>query len=282
MYNPLEDEDIAMRAIEIDKFDTSQIYHADDVVAIEEPLEIRIAYTENGIYVSKNISITMRTPGDDTNLAIGFLFTEGIINDISQIETSNQLEENIIEVRLNPFVSLDLSKLDRHSYTSSSCGVCGKTSIDLIHIASSYSNVENDFSIPINIFQNLNKELLATQTIFSKTGGIHAAALYDSKGNLVHLAEDVGRHNALDKLIGYCFSHLDFPLKDKFLLVSGRASFELIQKATMAAIPIFLAVGAPSSLAIELANSTHMCLVGFLKSDSFNIYTRPERIIHEK
>jgi len=281
MHNPLEEEDVATKAIQIKKFHASKIYSEEDVVAIEEPLEIRIAYLEVGERISKNISITMRTPGDDKNLAIGFLFTEGIIKSYRAIDSCKHLDENIIEVRINDAIQLDLSKLDRHSYTSSSCGVCGKTSIDLIHIASAYTEVDNPLAIHKSIFQDLNKELLATQTIFSKTGGIHAAALYNRDGKLVHIAEDVGRHNALDKLIGHSLSQLVFPLHNYFLLVSGRASFELIQKATMAGLPIFLAVGAPSSLAVELAHSAKMCLVGFLKSESFNIYTTPERIIHE-
>lgn len=266
-----------------------------DTLAVEEPLEIRVGFCENGKRTYKAISITMRTPGDDAELAAGFLFTEGIIKsseEISQIrhcglkigkglgtvERAGSLNSNTIRADLNDGVEIDLDRLKRHFYTSSSCGVCGKSSIEALHtgakkISDNYPKIES------GVIHRLPGVLCSSQDAFRQTGGLHASALFDTKGELEIVREDVGRHNALDKVIGAKFLAGEIPLSDKVLLVSGRASFELVQKALMAGIPILAAVGAPSSLAVELAAEFGMTLLGFVRDGRFNIYCGAERIV---
>jgi len=254
-----------------------------DFLAVEEPLEIRLKYGEADNRLTKNISITMRTPGNDAELASGFLFTEGIISskvDITNISHSG-FNENVIEVSLHEDVALDLKKIERHFYTSSSCGVCGKSSIDSVRTVIPLSTSVDDLKITAPTLLELPQTLRKKQDVFEYTGGLHASALFDARGNLLLSREDVGRHNALDKLIGAGLAKAIIPISNHILLLSGRASFELIQKTAMAGIKIVAAVGAPSSLAVELAKDFNITLVGFLRDKRFNIYSGAERIIIE-
>ena len=273
--------DISVKKIAINRVVKNQLNSTDDIVAIEEPLEIRLVYGSIENRISKNISVTMRTPSNDEELAIGFLFTEGILKNISEVKSLKKdiLNVNIISIELNENVTPEIQKLERNFYTTSSCGVCGKSSIDAIRVVSRNSN-STDFNIKIksNLIYELPQILRQQQSIFDKTGGIHASALLALEGKFLALKEDVGRHNALDKLIGFCLQNGELDFSNKILLLSGRASFELIQKAAMAGIKLIAAVGAPSSLAIELAMEFDMTLIGFLKEDRFNIYCGAQRI----
>jgi FdhD protein len=274
----IETESIVSRQIK--KVCAEGISDFTDQLAIEEPLEIRVSYKNEDKRISKSISVTMRTPGRDEELAAGFLFTEGIIKNVSQVQNviGGLLEENTVLVALNDFEVPVLSSSERNFYTTSSCGVCGKASIDAIKTISAYSGQNDPITVNSHIFSGLVEELEKQQTIFESTGGLHASALFELDGSFVTLREDVGRHNALDKVIGSMFLKNALPLADKILLLSGRASFELIQKAAMAGIKIVAAVGAPSSLAMQLALESNITLIGFLKKDKFNIYTGWERI----
>jgi FdhD protein len=269
----------------IKKIDSGNISEIDDLLAVEEPLEIRLVYGDANSRKQKNISVTMRTPGNDRELAAGFLFTEGIVKnkkDISEIKHTGN-NENTVCVELKENVAVDLNKLERHFYTTSSCGVCGKSSIDAIRtLGNSTSKGFPVFSVvKSEIIYKLPLLLREKQNVFESTGGLHASALFDLNGNLILLREDVGRHNALDKLIGAAIEENMLPLDNTILLLSGRASFELIQKAAMAEIKIVAAVGAPSSLAVELAKEFDITLIGFLRDKRFNIYCGEERIIIE-
>jgi len=257
-----------------------------DVLAVEEPLEIRLGFLENGKAAHKSVSITMRTPGDDFDLAAGFLFTEGIVNSIGQISrikycgvpAKGSGYNNTVRVDLDAGVTIDFKRLERHFYTSSSCGVCGKTSIEALQTgACSLAEPKSPIFAAATIHR-LPEILRSRQNVFNRTGGLHAAALFNRAGEINGLREDVGRHNAVDKLIGWRFLAGETPLSDELLLVSGRASFELVQKALMAGIPILAAVGAPSSLAIEMAREYGMTVLGFVRDSRFNIYCGAERI----
>ncbi|MGN6367878.1 MAG: formate dehydrogenase accessory sulfurtransferase FdhD [Phycisphaerae bacterium] len=260
-----------------------------DSLAIEEPLEIRLSFGPHMNRTLKPISITMRTPGpspEDFELALGFLFTEGIIRSLEQVEryyycgpeTGGLLHlHNVVRIELHPSVQLDLTRLERHFYTTSSCGVCGKTSINALRAACPQPLADN-FTIPSDMIHALPEFLRAAQSVFDRTGGLHASALFDSHGKLLAMREDVGRHNALDKLVGRQLMAGAVPVQDKILLVSGRASFELLQKALMARIPVLAAVGAPSSLAVQLANEFNITLLGFVRNNRFNVYSAPNRV----
>lgn len=259
-----------------------------DTLSVEEPLEIRIIYGAENNRVQKNISVTMRTPGEDLELALGFLFTEGIISAKDQVKNISHLampcelnKENIVGVELSEGFIPDLLQSDRNFYTTSSCGVCGKGSIAAIRTVSSYSNSadQEEMTLLPEVLYSLPDQLRAAQQNFAVTGGIHASGLFTMEGELLLLREDVGRHNALDKLIGAALAGDLLPLNQRILLLSGRASFELIQKAAMAGISIVAAIGAPSSLAVELASEFGITLLGFLREDRFNIYTTNERIL---
>ena len=240
-----------------------------DILAIEAPLEIQIQkFMEEK---PKSISVTMRTPGDDEELALGFLFTEGIISGYEAIKAVSYNGDNIVKIYLNKGFDYNLGNAERNFYTTSSCGVCGKASIESIQCKSNF--IISRPTVSNEVILGLRSQLDEHQTLFSSTGGIHAAAVFSLQGKLLHLREDVGRHNALDKLIGFSLKNDLIPLKDSILLLSGRASFELIQKATMAGMGFIAAVGAPSSLAVELAQSNNQTLVGFLKDDGYNVYT---------
>ncbi|HUO57883.1 MAG TPA: formate dehydrogenase accessory sulfurtransferase FdhD [bacterium] len=242
---------------------------APDQVASEEPLEIRV----NG----KSIAVVMRTPGHDRELAAGFLYTEGLIRspkDIKEIvackSPKSDLDENIVNVFVGKGAGLKTGKHTRHFYTSSSCGICGKASIESVFL--NFKPNKSKFKIPTKILLGLPQTLRAVQDTFEKTGGLHASALFDSKGNLVVSREDVGRHNALDKVVGWGFLGKRLPFKDYGLLVSGRVSFEIMQKALAAGIPLVAAIGAPSSLAVSFAKGSGQILVGFLKNTGMNVY----------
>jgi FdhD protein len=257
----------------------------EDILAVEEPLEIMLGYGEVNHRQRKTIAVTMRTPDHDFELAVGFLYTEGVIFHKKDVKTVRFVAENRVLVDLDETVNVDLGSLNRHFYTTSSCGVCGKASLEAV-AKTIYFILEKDVpKIPQNTIFGLPDKLLAVQQYFNETGGVHASVLFDTvqgtpygDGRVLKAFEDVGRHNALDKLIGWAFQQDILPLKDKILVVSGRASFELIQKAAMAGIPIVAAVGAPSSLAVDLAEENGMTLIGFLKNNKFNVYTGIERL----
>jgi FdhD protein len=261
-----------------------------DSLAVEEPLEIRVGFADGK---HRAVSITMRTPGNDGELAAGFLFTEGILKSPGQIkqirhcglkirsgastlDRASALNSNTIRVDLNDGVDVDLKSLERHFYTTSSCGVCGKSSIEAL--ATGVGKLNDRLLVQAAAIHSLPEKLRESQDVFDKTGGLHASALFTASGELDLVREDVGRHNALDKVIGAKFIEGAIPLSDRILLVSGRASFELVQKALMAGIPMLAAVGAPSSLAVELAAEYGMTLLGFVRDGRFNVYTGGERL----
>jgi FdhD protein len=251
-----------------------------DTVAAEEPLEIRLNGTP--------LAVTMRTPGDDFDLVHGFLATEGVIrseDDVAALRYCNSVDDdgrntyNVVDVDLAPGVEPPDTALDRNFYTSSSCGVCGKASIDAIRTRTPFAVVADAVRVPLDVLLALPDRLRAAQQVFDKTGGLHAAGLFTAAGELVALREDVGRHNAVDKVVGDAVRAGRLPLAGHVLMVSGRASFELTQKAAMAGIPVLAAVSAPSSLAVELAREVGITLVGFLRGDGCNVYTCPERLL---
>jgi FdhD protein len=247
-----------------------------DSVSVEEPLEIQMVSGKKENRSTSSISVTMRTPGNDSELAVGFLLTEGLLQGEGNLLEVESVSDNIIKLHLDYSLKIDIQSLSRNFYTTSSCGVCGKASIDAIKVPS--KKLEDKLTVDSTILKGLSGSLFDAQENFQSTGGLHASALFDTAGNLMALREDVGRHNALDKLIGNQFLQKNVPINDSILLVSGRASFELVQKAAVAGIPIMAAIGAPSNLAVELAQERGVTLIGFLKSDRFNIYTHPKRI----
>lgn len=250
-----------------------------DTLAIEEPLEIQLSYRENGITRIKKVSVTMRTPGNDAELGAGFLFTEGILKTKQEIESIEvQEDNNVVSIHLAEGVSPELKNTERNFYTTSSCGVCGKSSIDAIKTTSVFALSEDAIHLEPEVIYSLPDKLRLQQEIFDSTGGLHASALFDLDGNFITLKEDVGRHNALDKVIGAALWKDELPLDKAILLLSGRASFELVQKAAMAGIKVIAAVGAPSSLAVSLAEESGISLIGFLRAGRFNIYTHNKRV----
>jgi FdhD protein len=257
-----------------------------DAVATEEPLEIRLGCTSGGKALQRSISVTMRTPGNDEELATGFLFTEGIIRQRSDLRAFGPCGPpapnglvNVVRVELSDGVGVDLQRLERHFYTSSSCGVCGKSSLDAVGVQGRYDLHTSALQVSSAVLEGLPDALRRHQSVFEQTGGLHASGLFGPRGELRIVREDVGRHNALDKLIGRCLLDGDLPLDRYGIVVSGRASFELMQKAMMAGCPMLAAVGAPSSLAVDLAVQFGMTLVGFLKRGQFNIYSRSDRVV---
>jgi FdhD protein len=260
-----------------------------DQLAIEEPLEIRLEYWANKKLQRKSVSITMRTPGHDLELAAGFLFTEGIIagwDDIKQIRpcgpvVTGQDFQNIVRVELHPAVHVKTATMDRNFYTTSSCGICGKTSIEALKIQNPFGEHIKNLTSPTvtrAMLSGLPERMTAEQRLFQRTGGCHASGLFDARGNLLCLREDVGRHNALDKVFGWALMNNHLPLHHHIMLVSGRASFELMQKSAMGGIPVVAAVGAPSTLAVQVAQEFNMTLVGLLRRQRMTIYHDPSRI----
>ena len=270
-----------------------------DQLAIEEPLEIQLTYGPSKSRQTKSISVTMRTPGNDFDLAAGFLMTEGVVQrrqttssrfrmqDIPSADPRNSLsvmdatkpdsKQNIVRVDLATHVTVSMASLQRNFYTTSSCGICGKASLLALRTVCP-PRAANNFRVDAQMLYGLPDRLRASQGVFDRTGGLHGAGLFDSTGNLLALREDVGRHNAVDKLIGSEFLADRTPLRERVLLLSGRASFELLQKALMGGIPMVAAVGAPSSLAVDVAKEFDITLIGFLRDDHFNIYHGSERI----
>jgi FdhD protein len=262
----------------------------DDVVAVEEPLEIQLGYDDGGERCERSVAITMRTPGHDGELAAGFLFTEGILESRESIleiwhrspPVPGESElRNVVRVDLCPGVRVDINQLERHFYMTSSCGVCGKASLDALRTQSRYTEalVSSDFRIATPELLQLASRLIDEQRVFGETGGLHASGLFDKSGNVMLVREDVGRHNAMDKLIGRLLLDEALPAGEYGIIVSGRASFELVQKVTMAGVPFLAAVGAPSSLAVEIAQEFGITLVGFLRDARFNVYSGTERVV---
>ncbi len=278
----------SVSSVSIKKFSNDQWGITDDLLAVEEPMEIRLGFGPLDLRDELKVSVTMRTPGNDFDLAVGFLFTEGIIasaNDILSVKyctDGNRIEnlENIVRVELHPNVEVDTEILQRNFYTTSGCGICGKASIDAIHTVCRVETDLTDWKVNKDVILRLSDTLRNKQQVFEFTGGIHAAALFDVFGNLIAVREDVGRHNAMDKLIGHFVMTNNTTIipSHTVLLLSGRASFELLQKAAMAGIRVVCAVGAPSGLAVETANDFGITLVGFLRENRFNIYSNPTRI----
>ncbi len=251
----------------------------DDRVAVEEPLEIRLGYESGGERHTSAVSITMRTPLDDEDLAVGFLYGEGIVRARDDIAIVKPCQgDNTVRVELEDGVAVDLERLERHFYTTSSCGVCGKASLDALHVKGVEPIIGAGATFARGVIIAVPERLRAAQATFDKTGGLHAAAAFDAEGNLVVVREDVGRHNAVDKVVGALLQDGRLPAAGLGLMVSGRASFELMQKALVAGMPLLAAVGAPSSLAVELAQAFNVTLVGFLRGDTFNVYAGEERI----
>ena len=271
----------------VSKVKNSKVEEVKDSISVEEPLEMRIKFKNNGSWETQNISITMRTPGNDEDLIRGFLFNERIVENLNNITSIEKKGDdvgdynlkNIIEATINDTKNLEIGKLKRNFITNSSCGVCGKTSLDAIEII---KNEKLDLNFP-----KLKREIIVKspellrnmQSEFSKTGGIHASAIIDINGKVIAIKEDVGRHNALDKLVGFSHYKKLIDNHSQFIACSGRLNFELVQKALMSNIAIMVGVGAPTSLAIDLAKRFDMTLVGFVKSDSFNVYSNENRVI---
>ncbi|MGB6132405.1 MAG: formate dehydrogenase accessory sulfurtransferase FdhD [Acidobacteriaceae bacterium] len=274
---------------------------AREALAVEEPLEIRLVHGPSHRRATKAISVTMRTPGYDYELAAGFLMTEGVVHDaldiqriVYAVEASRPAEtaegsdgdwfyqprRNIVQVELAPDVSVSLANLERNFYTTSSCGVCGKASLLALRTVCP-PRMKNTFSIDAEVLYTLPARLREAQSVFDRTGGLHGAGLFDAEGTLLAMREDVGRHNAVDKLLGGQFLEDRTPLHDRLLLLSGRASFELLQKAVMGGISVVAAIGAPSSLAVWVAQEFDVTLAGFLRDGHMNIYHGADRIRRE-
>lgn len=273
--------------VAMERFGVAGHISSRDQLAVEEPLEIRLEYGAAAARIRRSISITMRTPGDDFALAAGFLFGEQIIRSPEQLAhirfcgppTGDLRLRNVVRVALRPDAEVDIQRLERHFYTTSSCGVCGKTSIEALRLADCPPLPGDGPLVPADRIYELPERLRGSQAIFERTGGLHAAALFGADGAPELVREDVGRHNAVDKLIGARLLAGKLDLHDRLLFVSGRASFELTQKAVVAGIPILAAVGAPSSLAVALAHEHQLTLIGFVRERRFNVYTCPWRIL---
>lgn len=251
----------------------------EDSVAVEEPLEIRVGFIAGGERTSIAFSVTMRTPGQDQDLAAGFLFTEGVIDGRHQIAVIGQLAPNVVRVELAADCAVDLSRFERRTYVASSCGICGKASLESVAAHLPGTLPADGPLIHANVIHGLPEMLRSAQAIFELTGGLHAAALFSPEGKLVAVREDVGRHNALDKLIGSQFLEDRTPLHGAIAFVSGRTSFELAQKALRAGLPVLGGVGAPSSLAVELASEHDLTLLGFVREHRFTVYSGQWRVL---
>ncbi len=271
----------------ITKFTKYKLENIEDLISIEEPLEISLKFKDKEKWITKSLSITMRTPGHDKDLVRGFLFNEQIIQNINDIENIESFGnkvgqyniQNKILVTLNNSQNVNISKIKRDFLTNSSCGVCGKSSLDSLEIIKKDKTSKSNPRLSKEIIINSPSVLRKNQSEFAKTGGIHASGLFSSDGNLISLREDVGRHNALDKMIGDALLNNYLEPNDQFITCSGRLNFELVQKVLMTNIGLMIGVGAPTSLAIDLANRFDMTLVGFVKEDSFNIYTNNQKVI---
>ena len=269
------------------KYSSNKFENIDDLISIEEPLEISLKYNESNKWINQSLSITMRTPGDDEDLVRGFLYNEQIITNIGDIDSIESYGDKVgqyniqnkILATLNNSENVNISKIKRDFLTNSSCGVCGKSSLDALEIIKKNKTHSSEPKIKKEVIVKSPDTLREGQSEFSKTGGIHASGLFNSNGELVAVREDVGRHNALDKLIGCALKNNQIDPKTQFITCSGRLNFELVQKVLMTDIGIMIGVGAPTSLAIDLANKFDITLVGFVKRDSFNIYTNNKKVI---
>ncbi len=271
----------------VTKFKKNKFENIEDLISIEEPLEISLKYKEKENWLTKSLSITMRTPGHDKDLVTGFLYNEQIIQNIKDIENIESFGEKVglyniqnkILVTINNSKNVNISKIKRDFLTNSSCGVCGKSSLDALEIIKKEKTPKSDPKLSKDTIIQSPSILKKNQSEFAKTGGIHASGLFSSDGNLISLREDVGRHNALDKMIGDSLKNDYLKPNDQFITCSGRLNFELVQKVLMTNIGIMIGVGAPTSLAIDLANKFDITLIGFVKEDSFNIYTNNQKVI---
>jgi len=269
------------------KYSSNKFENIDDLISIEEPLEISLKYNKSNKWINQSLSITMRTPGDDEDLVRGFLYNEQIIKNIDDIDSIESYGDKVgqyniqnkILATLNNSENVNISKIKRDFLTNSSCGVCGKSSLDALEIIKKNKTNSLEPKIKKEVIVKSPDTLREGQSEFSKTGGIHASGLFNSNGELVAVREDVGRHNALDKLIGCALKINQIDPKNQFITCSGRLNFELVQKVLMTDIGIMIGVGAPTSLAIDLANKFDITLVGFVKRDSFNIYTNNKKVI---
>ncbi len=277
----------AVKQLNIIKVKGGEQQEVKDLLAVEEPLEIRLGFGPEHNRDQRSLAITMRTPGHDFELVVGFLFTEGIItsaDDFFRIayckDENGEHSPNIVRIELRPTLDMDWDRFARHFYTNSSCGICGKASIESLE-GMCKAPIQSDFRIDAKVLHSFNQKMRSAQGIFDHTGALHATALFDQQGHLLHIREDIGRHNALDKIIGAALMEGSLPLKQHVIMLSGRSCFELIQKALMARIPIVAAVGAPSSLAVETAQNFNITLLGFAKNSGFNIYSSPEKIQYE-
>ena len=269
------------------KFKKDKFEKIDDLISIEEPLEISIKYKDQNEWMISSLSITMRTPGHDEDLVRGFLFNEQIIQNLDEIKNIESIGEKVgqykiqnkILITLNNSKNINISKIKKDFLTNSSCGVCGKSSLDALEIIKKEKTFKTGPKLAKDVIVRSPSVLRQNQTEFSKTGGIHASGLFSSDGKLISLREDVGRHNALDKMIGNALNENQIEPKNQFITCSGRLNFELVQKVLMTNIGLMIGVGAPTSLAIDLANRFDMTLIGFVKEDSFNIYTNNQKVI---
>jgi len=298
LSSPLHTTNDPMLEVPVERVTGHSSQHVMDILAIEEPLEIQLTFGPRDSRQLRSISVTMRTPGNDFDLAAGFLMTEGVVRDANDIEQityagesfdENELfpqgmdmlklgsKQNTVRVDLATNVTVNLASLQRNFYTTSSCGICGKASLLALRTVCP-PRTPNRFRVNAEVLYRLPESLRAFQGVFDRTGGLHAAGLFDAAGSLLALREDVGRHNAVDKIIGSEFLADRIPLRDRLLLLSGRASFELLQKALMGGFPLVAAVGAPSSLAVQIAKEFDITLVGFLREGHFNIYHGSERV----
>ncbi len=269
------------KTVKIDRISKNGNLRMDDFLVVEEPLEIRVTYPKNGSIVEKSIAVTMRTPGMDEALAAGFLFTEGLVKDFKAVKKVEKVtfDSQTVLVHLDENALNEGIQSERQFFMSSSCGICGKGSIESVRTQSSYPFTADNILISSKIIMQFPEAIQEYQKTFERTGGLHAAALFTFRGELVYLTEDIGRHNAVDKLTGHCWLQGLLPLDNYILLLSGRGGFELIQKAYMAGIKIVVSIGAPSSLAVEMAMEAEMTLIGFLKADKMNVYSGKQRIV---
>jgi FdhD protein len=279
MKNPVQ------REVHIDALRDAGHTRRRDVIAVEEPLEIRLMRDglpeadENG-GTGRSISVTMRTPGHDAELAVGFLHGEGLLREPRDLVDAGHCGPtgNILRVTARADLPLDLARLARNFYSTSSCGVCGKASIEAVTTSAGFNRISSDMVVGEQVLRTLPDKLRAAQSGFAETGGMHAVGLFSAEGELLTVREDVGRHNAMDKLVGAALLAKELPWSRRVLLLSGRASFELLQKAMMAGCPLVAAIGAPSTLAVELAESAGITLVAFLRPGGCNVYCHAQRV----
>jgi len=260
---------------------------AKDHLAVEEPLEIRVTWEADGRWRTEPLAVTMRTPGDDFELVAGFLFAEGVVEEADALaeltycrggRDAHVQTYNVVDARLRPGVVFDVGSVRRNVYTSSSCGVCGKASIEAVEARGLPPLPVGAVRVDADLLHRLPEALLGRQGTFERTGGLHAAGLFTPAGEAVCVREDVGRHNAVDKVVGWALLGRELPVAERILVVSGRSSFEIVQKAVCAGVPVVVAVGAPSSLAVELARRAGQTLVGFARDGGCNVYSGQERV----